>query len=115
MKTAQNKKIYKKININSPSELYKIMKDKHYNNIKFEKPLVVVGYMIDRPDVDKEPSWFKEFRIQNDKRWEEQNKFNTSILKFVDEQYKFNEDQRKFNKKIDSRLDNLVKMNNLKE
>ncbi len=94
MKTAQNKKIYKKIIVNSPSELYKITKDKHYNNIKFEKPLVVVGYTIDRPDVDKELSWFKEFRIQNDKRWEE---------------------QRKFNKKIDSRLNNLVKMNNLKE
>ena len=47
------------------------------------------------------PEWFKEFEQEQDKRWEEQRKFNERILSLVE--------------KIIKRIDNLVVKNNLKE
>ena len=57
---------------------------------------------------------------------EKQEKFNERIeselsttkyvlLQFIERQEKFNEEQREFNKQIIQRIDNLVKINNLKE
>ena len=47
------------------------------------------------------PEWFKEFEEKQEKRWEEQKKFNKKILGFVEMLIK--------------RIDNLVIKNNLKE
>jgi hypothetical protein len=47
------------------------------------------------------PEWFKEFEEKQEKRWEEQEKFNEKILGLVEMLIK--------------RIDNLVIKNNLKE
>ena len=47
------------------------------------------------------PEWFKEFEEKQEKRWEEQKKFNKKILGLVEMLIK--------------RIDNLVIKNNLKE
>ena len=47
------------------------------------------------------PEWFKEFEEKQEKRWEQQQKFNERILGLVES--------------IIQRIDNLVVKNNLKE
>jgi len=47
------------------------------------------------------PEWFKEFEEEQEKRWEQQQKFNERILGLVES--------------IIQRIDNLVVKNNLKE
>jgi hypothetical protein len=47
------------------------------------------------------PEWFKEFEKKQEKRWEEQEKFNERILSLVE--------------MLIQRIDNLVIKNNLKE
>ena len=75
------------------------------------------------------PEWFKEFEQEQNKRWEKQEKFNKMQEKRWEEQRKFNERilglveslvQRVENiekrlVKLESRIDNLVVKNNLKE
>ncbi len=85
-------------------EIHTKLESQIYNKNKLEKTTFTMSFekdLVSPPEVDKEPSWFKKFRIQNDKRWEEQCEFNKKINSRLDT--------------IDNRLDNLVKVNNLKE
>ena len=68
-------------------------------SIKIKNMKVIKNSII---DPDQAPAWFG--------LWVK-NSFNPAIEK----QEKFNEEQREFNKQIIQRIDNLVKINNLKE
>ena len=68
------------------------------------------------------PEWFKEFEEKQEKRWEEQEKFNERILVLVESlvQRIENIEKRVENiehrlDKLESRINNLVIKNNLKE
>ena len=61
------------------------------------------------------PEWFKEFEQEQNKRWEEQRKFNERILGLVESLVQRVENIEKRLVKLESRIDNLVVKNNLKE
>ncbi len=62
-----------------------------------------MGYEINRPIIDKEPTWFKEFIIQNNKRFD-------NIDNRLD---KLEENQKKTDDTL-KKIDDILKKNDLK-
>ena len=69
----------------------------------------------DTDTMTTKPEWFKEFEEEQNKRWEEQRKFNERILGLVESLVQRVENIEHRLDKLESRINNLVIKNNLKE
>ena len=90
-------------------------------NIKKSMVLYITTWQ-EKPDdpqqtntMTTKPEWFKEFEEKQEKRWEEQEKFNERILALVESLVQRVENIEHRLDKLESRIDNLVIKNKLRE
>ena len=78
--------------------LINILIDHKINYRETDKSIIVLFENGD--SVDREPIWFKNFRVKQEAFNEKQEAFNEEVRTFMKEQKTFNEEQREFNKAL---------------
>ena len=88
----------KKNSLETKKYLVNILIDHKINYRETDKSIIVP--FENGGNVDREPIWFKNFRIKQEAFNEKQEVFNGEVRTFMKEQKSFNEEQREFNKAL---------------